>query len=85
MSENRALVIHFNDATKLSFIFPRQADDHSIAEKIKQILGGQQLVIEADDSLFVVPQTSIKYVQSYPAPERLPDNVIRGATLRGES
>lgn len=82
MSENRALVIHFNDATKLSFIFPKQADDSSVAEKVREILGGEQLLIEADDSLFVVPQTNIKYIQAYPAPDKLPGNVIRGATLK---
>jgi len=84
MSENRALVIHFHDTTKLSFIFPRQSDDHSVAEKVRQLLGGAQLVIEADDFLYVIPQTSIKYVQAYPAPDKLPDNVIQGATLRAD-
>lgn len=68
MHENRALLVHFNDATTLSFIFPKQVDDHSVTEKIKQVLSGEQLVIEADGSLFVIPQSSIKYMQTYPAP-----------------
>jgi hypothetical protein len=85
MHENRALIVHFNDATTLSFIFPRQMDDHSVTEKIKQVLSGEQLIIEADGSLFVIPQCSIKYMQSYPAPSTLPDNVITGATLKAES
>jgi hypothetical protein len=49
------------------------------------VLGGQQLVVEADGSLIVVPHTSIKYVQVYPSPAKLPENVIKGATLRNES
>lgn len=85
MSENRALVIHFDDGTKLSFIFPRQTDDDSVVQKVKEVLSGRQLVVEADGSLFVVPQTSIKYVQMYPPPGELPDNVIQGATLKGDA
>jgi hypothetical protein len=84
MHENRALIVHFNDATTLSFIFPKQADAHSVTEKIKQVLSGEQLVIEADGSLFVIPQSSVKFMQAYPAPSALPDNVISGATLKAE-
>jgi len=85
MSEKRTLVIHFNDATEISFVFPKQTDDFSVAQKVREVLGGQQLVVEADGSLFVVPHTSIKYVQVYPSPAKLPENVIKGATLRNES
>ena len=84
MHENRALMVHFNDATTLSFIFPRQADDHSVTEKLKQILSGEQLVIEADGSLFVIPHSCIKYMQAYPAPSALSENVISGATLKAD-
>jgi len=85
MQENRALIVHFNDATTLSFIFPRQADDRSVTEKIRQVLSGEQLIIEADGSLYVIPQTNVKYMQTYPAPSALPENVITGATLTGEA
>jgi hypothetical protein len=85
MHENRALIVHFNDATTLSFIFPKQADNDSVTEKIRQVLSGEQLVIEADGSLFVIPQSSVKYMQAYPAPSTLPENVISGATLKGET
>ncbi len=84
MIENRALVIHFNDSTEISFIFPKQTDDSSVARKIREVLSSQQFVVEADGSLFVIPHTSIKYVQIYPSPDKLPDNVIKGATLRNE-
>lgn len=82
MIENRALVIHFNDATNISFLFPKQTDDFSVAQKVREVLGGQQLIVEADGSLYVIPHTSIKYIQVYPSPAKLPENVIKGATLK---
>ena len=82
MIENRALVIHFNDATNISFLFPKQTDDFSVAQKVREVLGGQQLIVEADGSLYVIPHTSIKYIQVYPSPGKLPENVIKGATLK---
>ncbi|MGD2074221.1 MAG: hypothetical protein PVI91_00150 [Gammaproteobacteria bacterium] len=85
MQENRALIVHFNDATTLSFIFPGKADGESVADKIKQVLSAEQVVIEADGSLFIIPQSSIKYMQAYPAPSSPAENVISGATLTGES
>ena len=84
MQENRALIVHFNDATTLSFIFPSQADDDSVTEKFKQVLSAEQVVIEADGSLFIIPQSSIKYMQAYPAPSTPTDKIISGATLSGE-
>jgi len=85
MQENRALIVHFDDGTTLSFIFPRQVDDLSVTEKIRQVLSGEQLIIEADGSLYVIPGTSVKYLQAYPAPSALPENAIAGATLTGEA
>ena len=81
MAKNRALTVHFTDSTKLSFIFPQQADESVMAEKVKEILSREQLAIEADDSLFVIPMSNVKYVQAYPAPGKLPERVIQGATL----
>jgi len=81
MARNRALTVHFTDATKLSFIFPQQTDEDIMAEKVKEILSGEQLAIEADESLYVIPTSNVKYIQAYPAPQKLPDKVIKGATL----
>ena len=39
-----------------------------MGEKIKQVLSSEQLLIEADGSLFVVPRASIECMQIYPAP-----------------
>ena len=81
MARNRALTVHFTDTTSLSFIFPQQSDDAVMAQRVKEILSRDQLAIEADESLFVIPMSNVKYIQAYPAPDKLPDSVIQGATL----
>ncbi|KPK38092.1 MAG: hypothetical protein AMJ69_09390 [Gammaproteobacteria bacterium SG8_47] len=82
MTSNRALTIHFTDGTKLSFDFPAQVEDqHNIAHRIQELLRQPQLVIEADGALLVFPMQNIKYVQAYPSPDKLPDTVIRHATI----
>ena len=81
---NRTLTIHFTDSTKLSFEFPKQVDNPSfVAKRIEKMLENQHLMIEADGVLFMFPLQNIKYVQSSPLPDNLPDTVIKGATIIG--
>jgi len=39
------------------------------------------LLVEADGALLMFPFSNIKYLQVYPSPPKLPDYVIKGATL----
>lgn len=86
MSQNdkRGMVIYFTDGTKKVLEFPQQiADgDASMAAKIKDALEARNLTIEADGALIVIPLENVKYIQSYPAPKKLPSGVIRGASFR---
>jgi hypothetical protein len=40
-------------------------------------------MIEVDGTVMLFPFANIKYVQASPAPDPLPANVIKGATLAG--
>jgi hypothetical protein len=40
-------------------------------------------MLEVDGAVMLFPLANIKYVQASPAPDPLPANVIRGATLAG--
>ena len=83
MAEKKFLTIHFTDGTKMSVAFPKQEEfAHQIAKKVKDALESNQLAIEMGNELFVIPMNSIKYLQLSPAPDKLPDTVIRGATLK---
>jgi hypothetical protein len=82
--EKRGMVIHFTDGTKKVLEFPPQLADNdaSMAEKLRAILSGRNLTIEAEGALIVIPLENVKYIQSYPAPKKLPAGVIRGASFR---
>jgi hypothetical protein len=83
MATKRFLTIHFTDSSKLTVTFPRQTDDFSqIAGRVQKALDANQLAIEIDGELFVVPGNNIKYLQVNPAPEMLPDTVIHGGALK---
>ena len=81
MSDQRYAVIHFTDGSKLKLDFPVQTDDANIAQRMKKVLDNPCLMVEADGSLITIPMSSIKYIQSHPAPNVLPDFVISGATI----
>jgi type III secretion system FlhB-like substrate exporter len=82
--EKRGMIIYFTDGTKKVLEFPQQlADgDASMAERIKELLKARNLTIEADGALVVIPLENVKYIQSYPAPKKLPAGVIRGASFK---
>jgi len=85
MTKKRFLTVHFTDGSKLSMSFPQQTDDFSqIANRVQKALDANQLAIELDGELFVIPMNNIKYLQVNPAPEKLPDSVIRGGALKVE-
>ena len=76
----RTMLIHFNDGTKKLIAFPAPvADgDGNLAMRIEEALSSRYLVLEAEGTLLVIPVESIKYLQSYPAPRKLPPYAIRG-------
>lgn len=85
MTKKRFLTVHFTDGSKLSMSFPQQTDDFSqIADRVQKALDANQLAIELEGEMFVIPMNNIKYLQVNPAPEQLPDSVIRGGALKVE-
>jgi len=84
MAEKRGMIIHFMDGSKKLLEFPQQVADADVAAaaKIKEALEARHLLIEADGALIVIPFENVKYLQAYPAPKKLPANVIRGASFK---
>ena len=86
MATKRFLTIHFTDGSKLSMTFPQQTGDfNQIASRVQKALDANQLAIEIDGELFVIPMNSVKYLQVNPAPEKLPDTVIRSGALKADN
>ena len=82
MSADRGMTIYFLDGTKMACSFPKQviADD-SVSVRLERMFEHDSLLIEADGALLLIPRSSIKYLQVYPAPPKLPDYVIKDATI----
>lgn len=77
--------IFFMDGTKMTMTWPRQAgsDSSTIASKVKNALESDKLIAEVSGDLLVIPVRNIKYFQITPAPEMLPEGVVRGAQITG--
>jgi hypothetical protein len=84
MNQKRSMIIHFNDGSKKLLEFPQQiADsDGAAAAKLKDALDAGHLLLEAEGALIVIPMESIKYIQSFPAPKKLPSHAIKGASFK---
>jgi len=82
--QKRSMVIHFIDGSKKTLEFPPQAaaTDANVGALLKEILQARNLTLEADGALIVIPFENIKYIQSYPAPKKLPTGVIKGASFK---
>jgi hypothetical protein len=82
--QKRSMIIHFNDGSKklLEFPTPVPDSDANLAARVKEALDARHLVLEADGALLVIPVESIKYLQSFPAPTKLPAYAIKGATVK---
>jgi len=81
VAERRYVTVHFTDGNKMTISFEQQFSDELVAGKLRDALEARQFAFEADGDLFVVPTTSIKYLQAHPAAAKLPDTVIRGARI----
>ncbi|MGI9319100.1 MAG: hypothetical protein ACR2QW_17365, partial [bacterium] len=67
MAIKRFLTVYFTDGSKMSVTFPQQSDDISeIAGRVQKALDANQLAIEIDGELFVIPMNNVKYVQVNP-------------------
>ena len=89
MENDRAMILHFNDGTKISFEFPEQGPNAAAKQiKLTEFMSSKHVVVEADGNLLIFPITSIKYITlnalwltpgKYPA---LPKHAITGARIR---
>jgi hypothetical protein len=83
MNDDRSLVIHFNNGSKLELSFPVQIKNSTAAvmEGIKKIMETDKLVIEAEGRLLVIPWTSVKQLEVTPVPPAMPFGAIKGAKI----
>ena len=81
MAEKVTATFFYNDGSKLSFEFPRQADDDALTAmgQINKALEQDKFAAVVDGDLLIIPLNNVKYVQVSPAPKDLPKGIIRPA------
>jgi hypothetical protein len=82
--DKRTMIIHFSDGSKKLFEFPAPVadSDATLASRLKDALDARQLILEANGTLMVIPVESIKYLECFPAPKKLPAHAIKGVTFK---
>ncbi len=82
MKALKGVTIYFNDGTKLVIEYPAQPQNgYDIITKMKETLEQKHFLVEANGALLYIPVENIKYLQAYPAPDKLPSYAILGASI----
>jgi hypothetical protein len=85
MQDRRGVTIFFNDGSKLSLDFPKQLPNEAVAAlKLDDVLKKRYMLFEAESTFLMVPFENVRYVQLYPAPEKVQGHTyIKGASITG--
>ena len=75
------MVIRYVNGNEQRFEFERQEEALNIASQIKELLSANQLILELEDRVLVIPFQNVEYIEVAPSPEKLPSNAIRNVRL----
>ncbi|WP_455204111.1 hypothetical protein [Kaarinaea lacus] len=83
MAKEACLMVYFNDGSHLIFEYPKQAgnDPATIAANVRKALEKDKLAAEVDGDLVVIPLQNVKYVRVSPAPDALPEGIIKNVSI----
>lgn len=84
MSDERSLVIYFNNGAKMAVAFPQQVKNSmgALVEVSKRILEADKLVIQTETQTLIIPWSSIQHVEAGVLPSAaLPIGAIKGARI----
>ena len=71
------LTITFTDGTHDHFQFPPHLDRTKLASALEKLLTSSVLSMQLEDRLLVIPTVNIRSAELSPAPEKLPEVVLR--------
>jgi len=78
--EQVTVTIYFIEGEPLRFtVLPDEAKMLGFSDDLLQALQRTSMAVEIDNSLKIIPYSSIKYVEIVPAPPGLPFTIIQGA------
>jgi hypothetical protein len=77
----RHATFYFLDNSNLKIVWPKQGskDPQVFASQVKKSLEADKFTAVVDGQLVVIPMRNVKYVVISPAPETLPQGIIRKA------
>lgn len=75
------LKIHYIDGSEMQVEYVREEEVSSIATRIEKAIESDEVLIELEDRLLVVPLNNLKYIEITPPPPKLPKFTIRHARL----
>jgi hypothetical protein len=75
------MVIRYVNGNEQRFEFERQEDVLNLASQIKEVLSADQLMLELEDRLLIIPFQNVEYFEVAPSPDKLPSNAIRNVRL----
>ncbi len=80
-SNTGILKIHYTDGSEMQVEYVRKEEVSNIATRIEKAIESNEVLIELEDRLLVVPLNNLKYIEVVPAPPKLPKFTIRHARL----
>lgn len=75
------LTIRYTNGTEQKFEFMVQEKSLSIATRIQDALSANQLVLELEDKVLIVPFQNIQYIEVTPLPDKFPPIALKGVRL----
>ena len=77
----RCMVIRYINGNEQRFEFERQEDALNIASQVKEVLSADQLMLDLEDRLMIIPFQNVEHIEVAPSPDKLPSNAIRNVRL----
>jgi len=80
-TDSRRPIFHFIDGTQLAMEWPKLAPKgvFALENAVQKAVTASQFLVEVEGNLRVIQMANVKFIEVIPAPERLPDGVIRNA------
>ncbi len=79
----RHATFYFLDNSSIKLTWPKQGskDPQVFAGQVKKGLESDKFMAEVEGQLVIIPMRNVKYVVISPAPESLPQGIVRSARL----
>ncbi len=71
------LTVRYVDGSEEKFEFSRRADDLSSAGRIQEALSANQILLELEDRVLIIPFQNVRAVEISPAPSKLPGIALK--------